>query len=412
MPSEVQADRNLGISKGQHRMVFRNPRGQKAYYAFYIGPGGSFGFWYEVSTDGITWSGAATRISANEVVEAADVKIYDDGAQLVVLAVSRIATAVDYYRGTIADGGTAISFSTQIVKTSIGNVLPAGSSLAVARTANGRLVIAFTEDFTTKGKDYRQTKLIGSDGDGAAPTWSGETIWDDPSGSTNNADKGQIWFGLESMSGDRVLLYARLPDSTSTTVYKTTTAVPTWNGTAFANTTQANVLTNNANHGKILSGVVDAANRAHLIAFDGANTRLDSFRAGTVDDDDWSAAVTVKSADEDACSLTLDTGPATDELYAFYHDVADTQDFHHKKTPVDTISWGTEQTITFASDLIALTAWNRDIESSLHIGIEDADTDVWYHEHALAAPAGQPMQKRLQGIPTGSGYRDRPPRWN
>ena len=270
MPSEVQnaGGKYNNIGKGQNRLVFRNPRGNKRFYAVYD----EIDFAklaYEWSSNGTTWTNAQVIIEDTSVLNAFDVKIQDDGSQLVVYIIWHDSSLTSYRRGTISDASDTISFSaTQTIDAAISDILAGPQCIAIARTANGRLVVAFTEDITVKGKQYRQTKLIGSNGDGAAPTWSGETIWDDPSGSANNDDKNQVWFGLESMSGDRVLLYTRIPDATSTTVYKATTAAPTWNGTSFANTTQGNVLTNNANHGKILSGLVDADNRAHLIAFD------------------------------------------------------------------------------------------------------------------------------------------------
>ena len=57
-------------------------------------------------------------------------------------------------------------------------------SVAIAHTDNGRLVVAFTEDFKDMGKAFRQTYIIGADGDGASPSWSNETMIDDPSGNS------------------------------------------------------------------------------------------------------------------------------------------------------------------------------------------------------------------------------------
>ena len=417
MASEVQANVTLRPSYGQNRSVFRNPRGLKRYYVFYRDAGNQLD--YEWSSDGSDWTNAPlSAMFELGAIESWDVKILDDGAQLEIWVVGHYGNAIYYRYGTIGDWSNTITWNaTQTIDAAINDQGLIGSHIiAVARTDNGRIVVAFTEGATDMGKDYRLTMLIGSDGDGAAPGWAGETIWDDPTSNSNNEDKGLFWFGLETMSGDRVFLYARVPEGTDAGNYEIATAVPTWAGVAFANIAQNKAISGaHDDDGKIISGVVDEADRAHIIYFDGTNTRLDSRRAGTVDDDDWAAAVTVKSADIDACTLTLDTIPATDELYAFYHDVADAADFHYKISTISSPhSWGSEQTVTFASDMVALTSWNRDIEDGLHIGIEDADTDVWYHELDVSGvpSVGQPTPIRTQGTPTGSGYRDRIGGWN
>ncbi len=76
-----------------------------------------------------------------------------------------------------------------------------------------------------------------------------------------------------------------------------------------------------------------------------------------------------------------------DDLYAPYHDAADTQDFHYKTTPITSHSWAAEQTITYAQDVVALSSWNRDVLNDLHIGGERATDVVWYHALSVAVVA-------------------------
>lgn len=397
MTSIVQAGVDgLGLSKGQHRTVFRNPRGLKYYYSFYVyAPIGVQEVYYKASADGRLWGGsvsALTRGDGSDVWNSFDVKIHDDGSQLEVwiVGVCDSGSSGNYetlYRyGTIADAASTISWSTlQTIDANIETLLSDPHCIALARTDNGEIVVAFTEDFVYKGKDYRYTKLIGSDGDGAAPSWSGETTWDDPSGSTNNQNKGEVWFGLESFSSsypDDFFIYASVPVPTTTTSYEVSTAVPDWDqgGAGFTNTTIAEWRTNSVS--LPMSGIIDESDIAHFCyGYQGA-TSAESRKAGTAGDDDLGLPTTFSADTIDALTVSIDTGPATDLLYVFYKNSADSVDWNYKTSPVDTISWSDEQTVSYHQDTTALTSWNRVIENSLHIG-GLYDTTAIYNEHPV-----------------------------
>lgn len=524
MPSEVHASVNLGLSKGQHRTVFRNPRGNKRYYAFYIDA--TLNLRYEWSSDGTSWTNTPGGVYAGCL--SFDVKIRDSGSDLDVFLVANISggDVVAYDRGNISDTSDTITWETgRNIKTGVGYALSGDPCVAIARTDNGRLVVAFTEDIHDKCKDYRQTKLIGSDGDGASPTWSGETTWDDPSTNGNNQNKDQVWFGLENfgsgvLSGNGIAILARTPSALGVTEYVVETDEITWNGTAFANLSSIGQTGGDVDDGKCLSLLIDESDYLHIIYYDGISNSLESRKATSAGSDTMGSEITVKSADVDACTLTLDTG--ANELYAFYHNQAGavekenpttteqndwslsggssahecvddgyshdsdttyiytsnrwdtvrlggfsggnedyiyvvaktvsgvgaigittykngglveglgfvtpvatgylllykkptisdwneirlehnvagevsiritavfygTKSILYKKTAIAPISWGTENYIGYFGDnLVALTSWNRDVESSLHIGLEDADTDVWYHELTVAVAA-------------------------
>lgn len=390
-------------ANGLLRLVFRNPRGNKNYYALYAKYSGSpAGFVSEYSSDGTTWSNTPQQLNSSGSLRRGDAKIYDDGSQLVIFVAYRVDifsgnSDLYYRRGIIGDSDDDITWdSEQTVKATLGNGLGTSDTFcAIARTDNGRLVVAFTEDTHSKCKDYRQTKLIGSDGDGASPTWSGETTWDDPSSSANNENKSAVYIGLESysssvLSGNGVLIFGRIPDATSAAPnYKITTDEVTWNGTAFGDISQTDIVTNHNNHGKWMAGLIDESDFGHIIYFDGSNTRFDSVKSGTAGSDNWGTAATIKSNTIDACALALDTVAASHQLYAFYHDTADSQDFHYKTKDASDASsgaWDSEQTITYAQDVVAITTWNRDVENSLHIAGERVSDFAWYHELVLAVP--------------------------
>lgn len=390
--------------EGPHRKSFRNPRGLKSYYSFY-----SWFIWnsdeevrVEYSTTGISWSNTPQTVftydyGTNNRVEAFDIKIEEDsgGSQLVIWAVAIGRDGITgnvqsrYRRGTIADSSSTISWGTeQTIDSDIGYEAVWYQKIAIAHTDNNRLVVAFTEELINKGKDYQLVKLIGSDGDGATPSWSGETTWYDSSSNSNNQNKGRILFGLENFDSsypNRVFLYAKLPQLTDTTTYGIATAVPEWNGTVFSNLGLGSYATPAADSGAALCGLVDTNNKAHLVYYDDEATQnsLNHRIAGTAGDDNFGSATTIGTTTGtfDAATISLDTGPSTDELYVFYHESADSVDFSYRTTPIDSISFSSQFTVSFHSDVTALSSWNRQSENSLHIGI--FTTSVYYNEHPV-----------------------------
>jgi hypothetical protein len=396
MPAEIATPLGFGLVRGTNRLVFRNPRGDQRYYAFYVNSNQAY---YEWSVDGIDWTNAIQTITANPVndlVDCMDVKIHDNGSSLTVFVIMIVEDDsagnhnLMYRRGTISDTSDTISWTAavQTIDSGILDLIAGGTfmSCAIARTDNGRMVVAYTEDFNTMGKDYRRTYLIGSDGDGGSPSWSGVTLWDDPSTNTNNQNKDDTHVGLESFSSsypNRVLLVASVPSGEGTAAMDAVSAVPEWNGTAFSSTTQGILVANsgtNRQEGSVISGLVDEADISHAVYHTYSTDALVHKDSGTAGDDDWGSSTSVRSSTVDAATLTLDTDPATDVLYCFYHPTAAANDFQFRTTPVDTISWTTEETIPFDEDLDKLTSWNRITVDSLHIGIESTDTDIQYYE--------------------------------
>jgi hypothetical protein len=315
------------------------------------------------------------------------------GSQLVIWVVGigwdEVAGAFQtkYRRGTIADAATVIVWGTpQVIDAALNDEGISGAEycIALARTDNGRIVVAFTEQYNTMGKDYVLTKLIGSDGDGASPSWSGETTWDDPSGNSNNQGKADIWFGLESFSSsysNRVLLYARIPDGFGGAYYRIVTAVPEWNGTVFSNTTQSPSLAGAGISNSILSALIDESDIPHIVYMRGSN-EIRHNKSSSGGNDNWMDYTLVVGVLTDAITITLDTGLATDLLYVFYHKNVDSVDWNYKTSPVGTIAWSSEKTVSYHADIVALSSWNRVIENSLHIaGLYG--TDVIYNEHPV-----------------------------
>ena len=363
----VQTSASLLLSKGQHRTCFRNARGLKYYYSFYYDTANSE-LRYETSAGGVTW-GSAAAVTTDDP-DCFDVKYHNDGSQMEVWVVWHTGGTIKYRAGTVADAASAITWAgaAQTIDGSIEDTLAGAHCIAIARTDNDEMVVAFTEDDTIKGKDYRFTKLIGSNGSGAAPTWSGEATWDNPSGSSNNQNKDQVWFGLESFSssyGDRTFIFARVPLA-STTDYQLMTAAPNWDqgGAGFTNTTQASWYTGSG--GVTICGLIDEADKVHFV-YRRTNQLIHRLGATAGDDDlGTETAIISSGASSDPATISLDTGPATDLLYVFYKR-SNTLDWYYRSTPVDTISFSAEKTVSYHQNITALSSWNRQIENSLHI---------------------------------------------
>ena len=238
------------------------------------------------------------------------------------------------------------------------------------------------------GQIFRDTKFIGSDDDSASPTWSGETVWDDASSDMDNAGKGEVWaatypFGSGVRSGNGFLVCATVPDGVDNLKYRVISAVPEWNGTVFSNTTVA-VIKDNAgsNAGHRVSCVVDSGDFAHVVHDVSGSTVVESRKGQTAGEDDWATAISVVSKQPDALSLTIDISATPDDLYVLYADSATSVDILYKISPVDTIVWGTEQTITLAQNVTALSTAQQDQASGIHIAGQYGTT-VFYHTIAL-----------------------------
>lgn len=331
MTVTVQASANLGLSKGQNRTVFRNPRGNKNYYALSMDWTSQGNIISEYSVNGVSWGNTPQEVISWINGASFDVKIRDDGSQLEVWVASIGLHSPDvrqtkYVYGTIGDSDNDITWNT--VQVIDADIIDEGFSglhcISLARTDNGKIVVAFTEDMHDKCKSYRLTKLIGSDGDGASPSWSGETTWDDSSTDSNNQDKDEVWFGLVSYSADEgsgnaFHIYARVPSSNTVSDYNVVWDFITWGGSAFGFIGQYDVTTSDPSTGKVLSMLIDEVDYSQILYWDGDGGALYSKTANTAGGQSAINQRTVTSSDVDACTITLDTStpadvPTSDEL--------------------------------------------------------------------------------------------------
>ena len=273
MPVKVEDNIGMAENHGAGRLVFRNPRGNKRYYQFHVDLTPN-DFFYEWSTDGVDWSNTPVQIDSDNLLSA-DVKIRDDGSQLIVYVVfvdvgGDNARDLKYVRGTIGDSADTITFGTvQTVDAALNTqITSTGHGCAIARTNNGRLVIGHTEDTTVHGRDYRQLFLVGSDDDSAAPTWAtgSKLTLDDPSGDTDNEDKGQVFISMDGYGlayPNKVSALYRVPQGTNATNYSCRSRQPEWDGSSFTVLQQQTLAGSGGDSGRVLSLLVDPYDWTH-----------------------------------------------------------------------------------------------------------------------------------------------------
>ena len=399
MVVEIDLMGSLQLTRGQNRVVFRNPRGLKRYYLIYQDLT-DFVLKYQRSADGETWSDETLIYppAGTKDVYCFDVKVRDTGSQLDIFMVFYNETdlTVLYMKGTVADAESAISWgAVSTVKSGIAKKMAGAICTSICRTATGRLVVAFTEDETIHGKDYRHTKLIGGNDDGAAPPWSGEIIWFNGNGGlTTNQNKDAVYVGLESFhSGDYFLIYARVQEPTEipNPSYQGILDVETWNGSNFASPTTVQFCGPSAWAAWYLSAIVDDNDFLHVV-YSGADSTNLYHKKGTSPNADGLTSPTLIVDNFRSYGLTLSIDRSADEIYAIYKSLISSTNFYYKKSAVDPISFGSEQTITYGDDTRQLSSSGENQEGSIHIAGRDNDYDVFYHE--LSTGVG-PIEKAL-----------------
>ena len=113
--------------------------------------------------------------------------------------------------------------------------------------------------------------------------------------------------------------------------------------------------------------VVDSTDTAHIlyqITSTGTSTvSKKASSAGTVEA--WGSEITVDSNTPDTVTLSINWATSPDTLYAFYH--YGTSTVRYRTTPVDTIAWSGESTLTEADNFDFMTASRRDEDGFISI---------------------------------------------
>ena len=368
---------------GANRLVWRNTRGHQRWYAIYRDRS-NFEIDSEWTNDPSVWETAARIQTVSTTVPAGNAFSVtswaeDDGTQFVIWAVYCDLDQIWYRRGTVGDHDNDITWGTQREISTRGT---SGSFplLAVTRTANDRIIVAYDqEDASTK-----DVYLLGSNNDGDNPTWTSQIM-------DNSAfDAPDLWGSLDRFdggNGNRVLFVTRTGGGAAPATYFGTSYVPEWDGTSWTNLGDQDLGTLNVDMCKQLSAMVDSDDRAHCIFYRSIGTELRSIRAATVREDDWQAEVQIQGEDMDGAVLLIDTNPTVDVLYAFYHVAAETADFNYRTSPVDVISWGAEQTVTKAGEIYTGLGGGLDTTlNALYVIAEHDDAALDFFLLAVDAP--------------------------
>jgi len=337
---------NLGSS----RQVFRNDRSASNNYSykFFVDVDGSLKYqWWNESV----WSSSINVFTSGQVT-AFDVKVHDTGTLLDVYVVLIDYTNADltYRKGTIADGGSTVSWSSaQDIDASLNTTELEYHSCAITRTDNAELVVAWGE----YNGSNNSLRIIGSDGVGATPSWSGETQI-----TTSTANNVVSMVGLESFSstyGDRFFVYYSITTGINIIVY-----VYDWDqgGSGFGQ--QA---TDTISPSVIIRGIsasIDSNDKVHVgYLEDHLVQHLLYPTAGGLGTEVVNTVTTFTAPEfPEAISLTIDH--TTDEVYVFYKNHSETADFYYKKSHVVWIFFGDEHTVTIAEDIDYISTAQRD----------------------------------------------------
>jgi hypothetical protein len=392
-----------------NRKTFRNPRGLQRYYSFYMRKFIS-GNWttalsYEWSSDGISWDNTPVDIinaqsGSSPFPEFGGdfaVKIYDTGTLLdVYLVVVDSVDRVRYFKGTISDASSTISWGTlQPVVGPLNRIFGTDGSdspfsVDIVRTYNAELVITYTEDVVSVD-NYRDLKAIGSNGDGASPTWGTPDTLYTLTGSSNNKDKDDVWWGVagpySSSYPDRFMVFGRVPNN-SLTIYAAKLVRADWDyGTdSFSGVSPVTVNTglSMANYCSVL---IDPTDRV-CVAYHASNATgyaveryLTAGGFGAQDSWNW-----LTGSNADPLSLSIDTSGATDVLISVYGN-SGSNNLYYRTHSIAVAGWPDE---LYMKDEEKTLTWNREpkwlsvaenvVESELSIASQrDTGDDIWHH---------------------------------
>ena len=395
-----------GGGRGGPRVTFRNPRGLKRYYQFYVDNSAATNFfYYAYSTDGKTWTvNQNVDTLATYTYEGFDVHFHDDGSQLRVFVTYVENTEISnlpslkYKRGTITDASSTISWDSEDTIANIQSQMVSDHRCVITRTDNGRIVVVATDD-ETGTYDWRRIIAYGADGDGANPSWTSEVLHD--VGDDQQAhNKGACDLGVTAFSSsypNRVAVIYRAPDETAILDYEGHIEVLDWNGSAWSDVAADELGTTGQWHYRAASVVIDDSDKVHLLWVDAdQDLQYSSYpTAGSLGTETTTEIVTDIVS---MCSISIDR--TNDVLYAFYRDTT-LEHIHWKKTAVSPTSWSVEKNIGLGDSATALSVSDEVIEGSFHIGLEySTNDDVYYYEFDLT-PAG--MIEETGAIEWGRG---------
>ena len=411
MPSTIVVGNDDDATRyPQQSKVFRNPRGLNYYYAVITT---STGIHLYKSSDGTTWTYVVTFNADSEFI--GSLELYDDGSRLIVYLAYGQSTnyiwidPIYYRRLVIEDDASDPVVGAQ--QTAVASDIQGHP--VIRRDRNGYVHIAFcrNRDYTVKGTTYNksETWLVGTTttNPGDSPSWCTPVRVEahpDIDGHTRHAKCSLTVFGGTGDIGGVVYAIDEIVDTTNYGRLKGCDIV-SFNGTSFSLGTPTIIDTiprvgyMNASQFDLYEGfkvIADSSNYAHtLYRTEVTNERLrhrkatasntvESWEAYNVVDDSNTVVFTM------GLVLAIDKSVTPNDLYAFYiFRFYENTKVRWRKTPVDTISWSDETTISDDTNrIVDIGAWYREAKSALHIiySYYNSPYTTRYIEFTLVAP--------------------------
>ena len=332
----VDLDASTSTAMEQSRKVFKNPRGMANYYVFYLDDADDF-IRYAYSSDGLSWTSGNT--AADNVLDftRGDVSswataIYDDGSQLHVYLVWNSPTdfRLDYRHGTIADAAVTISWAGA---DSFGGFAkdPYGVSLAVA--SNGRLFAAWSDEQNVGSEEMRVF------------AWDVIPAGNGVSGNHDSIVESNRLIVTANPSGAADEINAVYQEGT--TILNAVNVTTDGASVFFGSKTTLTGLT--LTRGKISAAAdTQASPRTHVVYRNGGDLDHRTYNKAS----GFSGATTVWAGTPDSVSLAMDETSSPDKVFVFYVKSGVTGDLFFKTSFVETISFGSENTISDGTEAI------------------------------------------------------------
>jgi hypothetical protein len=411
--SIVDSNYDQGYTPSQQISVFRNPRGLKYYYALIVT---SSGLLLYKSADGSSWSLVATLNNATFLI--ASIDLYDDGTKLIVYVAYGQSTytgySILYRRLLIQDGSSDPTIGAEQTVVTGYNTCP-----VIKMDRNGYVHIFYMTRTSAKVKGvtyyYFEPRVVGTTTTNPddAPSWcTPATIDTHPAVAYSSWDAwcSPVVFGdtgniagvvyVSRNSGGIIILRARNVVSFNGTVYTLGTAT-----TIISSEVSTHVYAAVA-----FRVVADTSNYAHLLTErTTTNARIQSLKASAASTvESWASPVTVDNSNN-ACtvsklSLSIDRTASPNKLYAFYvFDSVGTNILRLRSSPVDTISWSSENTVQDdTTALYVVKSCYQRVESGLQVVyVRNASPyTVRFYELVIMAVTGWRKLQYLSEPPT------------
>ncbi|KKM66931.1 hypothetical protein LCGC14_1476210 [marine sediment metagenome] len=319
---------------------------------------------------------------------------------------------VFYITLDVSDG--TIGTKRTVDSTITGGFFPADHRIAITKTVSGNLIVAFST--LTEVECYRS--------DDAGVTWTDRA---DVFETATEKDWCLLFPAAMADDDDAcAMFWDRSANAITLKMYDESANTWTEFATAIAATAVDDAIHMN------MDGAVRHSDSHILVAWHSdddttgddlqtADLTVDSIASPTV-----TAKTNVVTNQAESAQVAVFINQQNDDVYVAYlkgGTWTSTVDVVYHLSDDGMATWGTEQAYSESvADDFRLVHAGRTVgnaggryQPSFY---DDDQTDIYVNETndieiaAAGAPAGQPTQHRTQGIPTGSGYRDRPIRWN